>query len=92
MNNKMVAGLRLGNTLIILGIAVGLLASVASPMLTTSVEGSALASNSNQEAADRINDAKTALKNGDTEGAQKHLDAAHAALGCSPWDPRCATE
>ena len=90
MNNKMVAGLRLGNTLIILGTAVGLLASLASPMLTTSVEGSAAASNPNQEAIDHINQAQSALDNGDTEGAKGHLDLAKKSLGCDrAIDPNC---
>jgi hypothetical protein len=50
------------------------------------------ASNPNQEAADHINEAKSALQNGDTEGAQRHLDLAHQALGCGYYDPRCASE
>jgi hypothetical protein len=50
------------------------------------------ASNPNQEAADHINEAKSALQNGDTEGAQRHLDLAHQALGCGFYDPRCASE
>ncbi|MGH9955171.1 MAG: hypothetical protein ACREAS_02225 [Nitrososphaera sp.] len=50
------------------------------------------ASNPNQEAADHINEAKSALQNGDTEGAQRHLDLAHQALGCGDYDPRCASE
>lgn len=47
------------------------------------------ASNSNQEAIGHINEAQSALQNGDTEGAQGHLDLAKQALGCSPIDPRC---
>ena len=77
----MVSGLRLGKMLIILGTAVGILASVASPMLITSVEGSAAASNPNQEAIDHINQAQSALDNGDTEGARGHLDLAKKSLG-----------
>jgi hypothetical protein len=50
------------------------------------------ASNPNQEVADHINEAKSALQNGDTEGAQRHLDLAHQALGCGYYDPRCASE
>jgi hypothetical protein len=46
------------------------------------------ASNPNQEAADHINEAQSALQNGDTEGAQRHLDLAKQALGCNPLDPR----
>jgi hypothetical protein len=45
-------------------------------------------SNPNQEAADHINEAQSALQNGDTEGAQRHLDLAKQALGCNPLDPR----
>lgn len=50
------------------------------------------ASNPNQEAADHINEAKSALQNGDTGGAQRHLDLAHQALGCGYYDPSCASE
>jgi hypothetical protein len=92
MNNKRVAGLPLGNMLIIFGIAVGLLVSVSSQMLSASSGGgtsNSNASNPNQEALDHINDAQSALQNGDTEGAQRHPDAAKKALGCSPLDPRC---
>jgi hypothetical protein len=86
MNNKMIAALRLGNILIILGTSFGLLVSVSSQMLSASIEGRTSgpnASNPNQEAANHINEAKSALQNGDTEGAQRHLDLAHQALGCS---------
>ncbi|MDN5866644.1 MAG: YfdX family protein [Candidatus Nitrosocosmicus sp.] len=43
-----------------------------------------------QEAVNHINEAKSSLQNGDTEGAQKHLDLAKQSLGCNPiTDPRC---
>jgi hypothetical protein len=61
-------------------------------MLSASVEEETSgpnASNPNQEVIDHINDAQSALQNGDTEGAQRHLDAAKEALGCSLLDPRC---
>jgi hypothetical protein len=92
MNDKRVAGLRSENILIIFGTAVGLLVSVSSQMLSASSEEGASgsnASNPNQEAIDHINDAQSALQNGDAEGAQRHLDAAKKALGCNPLDPRC---
>ncbi|MGC2308060.1 MAG: hypothetical protein WA461_06635 [Nitrososphaeraceae archaeon] len=91
MNNKRIPGLRLGNLLIILGTTFGLLFTVSSQTLS-SQSSDPSTSNPNQEAADHINEAKSALQNGDTEGAQRHLDLAHQALGCSPWDPRCASE
>jgi hypothetical protein len=50
------------------------------------------ASNPNQEAADHINEAQSSLQNGDTQGAQMHMDLAHQALGCGYYDPRCASE
>ncbi|HET6730816.1 MAG TPA: hypothetical protein VFH04_04395 [Nitrososphaeraceae archaeon] len=84
MNNKRMLDLRLGNIFIILGTAFGLLVSVSSQMLSASIPGDASgpnASNPNQEAANHINEAKSALQNGDTEGAQRHLDLAHQALG-----------
>jgi hypothetical protein len=62
---------------------------VSSQMLSASSEEGASgsnASNPNQEAIDHINDAQSALQNGDAEGAQRHLDAAKKALGCSPLD------
>lgn len=88
MNNKRITQLRLGSVLVIFGVATGLLVSLSSEVVSASIS----ASNPNQEAADHINEAKSALRNGDTEGAQKHLDLAHQALGCDPWDPRCASE
>jgi hypothetical protein len=94
MNNKRMLDLRLGNIFIILGTAFGLLVLVSSQMLSASIPGDASgpnASNPNQEAANHINEAKSALQNGDTEGAQRHLDLAHQALGCDPWDPLCAS-
>ncbi|MGC2308325.1 MAG: hypothetical protein WA461_07975, partial [Nitrososphaeraceae archaeon] len=84
MNNKMVAGLLRGNTLIILGTAVGLLASVASPMLAIASDpctGPSQEANPNQETIDHINNAQSALDNGDTEGAKRHLDLAKKSLG-----------
>jgi hypothetical protein len=45
------------------------------------------ASNSNQQAIDHINQAQSALQNGDTAGAQMHMDAARQALICNPGDP-----
>ena len=39
------------------------------------------ASDSNQQAIDHINQAQSAMQNGDTEGAQGHLDLAKQALG-----------
>ena len=87
MNNKMVAGLRLSNILIVLGTAVGILTSVASTMLTTPVEAQ---SNPNQEAIDHITEAQSALDNGDTEGAKGHLDLAKKSLDCDrAIDPNC---
>jgi len=85
------------NILLIFGITtVALLVSTSSSqMISASVEGSSPgsnASNLSQEVADHINEAKSALQNGDTEGAQRHLDLAHQALGCGYYDPRCASE
>lgn len=91
--NKRITVLHLGSILVICGMAAaGLLTSPSSEVVFASIEGETTGSNPNQEAADHINEAKTALQNGDSEGAQKHLDLAHQALGCSPWDPRCASE
>ena len=41
-----------------------------------------------EEAINHINQAQSALQNGDTAGAQSHLDLAKQALGCNPLDPR----
>jgi hypothetical protein len=49
---------------------------------------SGASSNSNQEAIEHINQAQSALKNGDTAGAQTHMDLAKQSLGCNPLDPR----
>jgi hypothetical protein len=87
MNNKIIPGLRLGNMLIILGTTLGLLFAVSSQTLSAQ-PSDPNASNPNQEAADQINEAQSALQNGDTEGAQRHLDLAKQALGCNPLDPR----
>jgi hypothetical protein len=47
-------------------------------------------SNPNQQAIDHINQAQSALQNGDTEGAQMHMDAAKQALDCNKIiDPNC---
>ena len=47
-------------------------------------------SNPNQEAVNHINLAQSALQNGDTAGAQMHMDAAKQALGCNKIiDPNC---
>jgi hypothetical protein len=47
-------------------------------------------SNPNQQAIDHINQAQSSLQNGDTEGAQKQLDSARTALGCTPhWPDPC---
>jgi hypothetical protein len=93
--NKRVAGLPIANILIVLASAVALSVSVSFQMLSASSEegvSGSNASNPNQEAIDHINDAQSALQNGDAEGAQRHLDAAKKALGCSPLDPRCDDE
>ncbi|MGH9987162.1 MAG: hypothetical protein ACRD8W_24715, partial [Nitrososphaeraceae archaeon] len=45
------------------------------------------ASNSNQEAIDHINQAQSALQNGDTEGAQMHMDSAKQALVSCDYSP-----
>ena len=48
------------------------------------------ASNSSQQAVNHINQAQSALQNGDTAGAQSHLDLAKQALGCNKIiDPNC---
>lgn len=48
------------------------------------------ASSPNQEGIDHINQAQSALQNGDTEGAQMHMDLAKKALTpCNPGDPHC---
>ena len=44
-------------------------------------------SDSNQEAIAHINQAQSSLQNGDTEGAQMHMDLAKKALICNPGDP-----
>ncbi len=38
---------------------------------------------------DHINDAQSALRNGDGEGVQRHLDAAKKALGSPHLTPLC---
>jgi hypothetical protein len=86
-------GLQSRNILLIFGTTIALLVSTSSQMqmVSASVEGGATGSNTsnpNQEAADHINEAQSALQNGDTEGAQRHLDLAKQALGCNPLDPR----
>lgn len=48
------------------------------------------ASNLNQQAINHINQAQSALENGDTEAAKTHMDAAKQALGCNKTiDPNC---
>ena len=43
-----------------------------------------------EEAINHINQAQSALQNGDTAGAQSHLDLAKQALGCNKIiDPNC---
>ena len=42
-----------------------------------------------EDAVDHINEAQSALENGDTAKAQMHLDLAKQALSCNPMDPRC---
>jgi hypothetical protein len=42
------------------------------------------------QAVNHINQAQSALENGDTEGAKMHMDAAKRALGCNKIiDPNC---
>jgi hypothetical protein len=63
----------------------------SSQMISASFQGGSPgsnASNLNQEVIDHINQAQSALQNGDTEGANGHLDLAKQALGCNPLDPR----
>ena len=48
---------------------------------TPNSSSSGASSNSNQQAIDHINQAQSAMQNGDTEGAQGHLDLAKQALG-----------
>jgi hypothetical protein len=89
MKNKRMVSLKSWNILLIFGTTVGLLALPSSQMVSASYEGSN-ASNSNQEAIDHINQAQSALQNGDTEGAQMHMDSAKQALGCNKIiDPNC---
>ena len=92
MKNKSKVGLQSRNLLLILGMASALFVwTYSSQMISASVEGGTLGSNnsnSNQQAIDHINQAQSALQNGDTEGAKGHLDLAKQALGCSYWDPR----
>lgn len=52
-----------------------------------SSSSSGASSNSNQQAIYHINQAQSALQNGDTEGAQIHMDSAKKALICNPGDP-----
>jgi hypothetical protein len=51
---------------------------------------SGASSNPNQQAIDHINQAQSSLQNGDTEGAQRNMDLAKNALGCTPkWPDPC---
>jgi hypothetical protein len=57
---------------------------------TSDSSSSGASSNPNQQAIDHINQAQSALENGDTEGAKMHMDAAKQALGCNKIiDPNC---
>jgi hypothetical protein len=52
--------------------------------------GSGPTSNPNQEAIDHIkhiNQAHSAVQNGDTAGAQRHFGFGQGALICNPGDP-----
>jgi hypothetical protein len=94
MKNKSTTDLRLVNILLIFGMTVALLVSTSSSqMISASVEGGTPVpntSNSNQQAIDHINQAQSALQNGDTEGANGHLDLAKQALDCNKIiDPNC---
>jgi hypothetical protein len=43
-----------------------------------------------EEAVNHINEAQSALQNGDTAGAQMHMDLAKKVLTpCNPGDPHC---
>jgi hypothetical protein len=46
-----------------------------------------VSSNSNQQAIDHINQAQSALQNGDTAGAQQHMDLAKQSLHCEGCEP-----
>jgi hypothetical protein len=104
MNYKvMVVGLRFVSMLSFLGIAIGLLSSTWSQMVSATVEevtnntdaimkfkqhkDNPTAPNPNEEAMNHINEAQSALQNGDTQGAQRHMDLAKQALICNPGDP-----
>jgi hypothetical protein len=51
---------------------------------------SGASSNPNQQAIDHISQAQSSLQNGDTEGAQRNMDLAKNALGCTPkWPDPC---
>ncbi|MDN5866971.1 MAG: YfdX family protein [Candidatus Nitrosocosmicus sp.] len=97
MKNRNMVGLKSCNILLIFGTAiVGLLSLEPSQMVWASIVEGSNTSNSNQErgggcnedgcleAIGHINEAKSSLQNGDTEGAQRHLDLAKQALSCSP--------
>jgi hypothetical protein len=89
MNTKRITGLGLGGVWIVFVMATGLLFIVSSQTLSAQPSDPS-ASNSNQEAIDHINQAQSALDNGDTEGAKGHLDLAKKALGCDrAIDPNC---
>jgi hypothetical protein len=85
MKNKSMAGLQPLNLLLILGMSVVLLVSASSSQMIA-----ASSSSPNQEAINHINQAQSALQNGDTAGAHMHMDAAKQVLGCNKIiDPNC---
>jgi hypothetical protein len=94
MKNKSLIGFRSWNMLFTFGVAaVGLLFSAFPLMVSASPQTGSPesdASNSSQQAVNHINQAQSALQNGDTAGAQSHLDLAKQALGCNKIiDPNC---
>jgi hypothetical protein len=52
-----------------------------------SSSSSGTSSNANQQAINHINQAQSALQNGDTAGAQSHLDLAKQSLHCEGCEP-----
>jgi hypothetical protein len=52
-----------------------------------SSSSSGTSSNANQQAINHINQAQSALQNGDTAGAQSHLDSAKQSLHCEGCEP-----
>lgn len=89
MKNKSMVSLKSWNILVIFGTTVGLL-TLAYPQMVSATGTGEVYPPSNDEAINHINEAQSAMQNGDTEGAQRHLDLAKQALGCNPiTDPRC---